>query len=110
MRTYRRRRKRKRRGIAEPVVKPANRPAKRKAWTEEQMAQAIECAKSGTASYNKAAELYGVPKSTLKDRLSGRVEVGCRPVLPSSLRRRGADFSFTQCVNDWTHIQSLLSL
>ena len=73
MRTYRRRRKR--RDIAEPVVKPAYRPA----WTEEQMAQAIECAKSGTASYNKAAQLYGVPKSTLKVRLCGRVEVGCRP-------------------------------
>ena len=43
------------------------------------MAQAIECAKSGTASYNKAAELYGVPNSILKDRLSGCVEVGCRP-------------------------------
>ena len=30
-------------------------------------------------SANKAAEMYGVPKSTLKDRLSGRVVHGCRP-------------------------------
>ena len=77
MRTYRRRRKR--RAVAEPVVKPANRPAKQKNWTDEQMVQAIGCAQSGTTNYNKAAELHGVPKSTLKDRLSGRVEVGCVP-------------------------------
>ena len=77
MRTYRQRRKRQ--TAAEPVVKAANRPTKRKNWTEEQMARAIECAQSGTTSYNKAAEVHGVPKSTLKDRLSGRVEAGCLP-------------------------------
>jgi len=43
------------------------------------MHQAIECARSGAASANKAAEMYGIPKSTLKDRLSGRVQPGSRP-------------------------------
>ena len=56
-----------------------NRPAKRKQWTEEQMAKAMELAQSGDISRNRAAEECGVPKSTLKDCLSGRVEHGCRP-------------------------------
>ena len=43
------------------------------------MHQAIEYARSGAASANKAAEMYGIPKSTLKDRLSGRVQPGRRP-------------------------------
>ena len=40
------------------------------------MHQAIECARTGATSANKAAELYGIPKSTLKDRLSGCVQPG----------------------------------
>ena len=43
------------------------------------MTEAMECATSGTISINKAAELYGVPKTTLKDHLSGRVIPGSRP-------------------------------
>ena len=58
------------------------------------MAQATECAKSGTASYNKAAELYGAPKSTLKDRLSGRVKVGCCPG-PRPYLHRSEEEEFT---------------
>ena len=54
-------------------------PVRRMQWTVEQMNEAIECALSGATSANKAAEMYGVPKSTLKDRLSGRVVHGCRP-------------------------------
>lgn len=45
------------------------------------MHQAIECARSGATSANKAAEMYGIPKSTLKDRLSGRVQPGRCPSL-----------------------------
>ena len=75
--TFRRKKKR-----SPPVFKNAKKPrvsVKRKQWTEEQMHQAIECARSGAASANKAAEMYGIPKSTLKDRLSGRVQPGSRP-------------------------------
>ena len=43
------------------------------------MAEAMECGTSGTTSINKAADLYGVPKTTLKDRLSGRVIPGSCP-------------------------------
>ena len=37
----------------------------------------MELAQSGVMSRNRAAEACGVPKSTLKDHLSGRVEHGC---------------------------------
>lgn len=39
----------------------------------------MEAASSGTVSINKASELYGVPKSTLKDRLSRHVVHGTKP-------------------------------
>ena len=73
-RTFRRRRRR--RTAVEPIVTKPNRPAKRKAWTEEQMADTMKYATSGTTSINKGAELYGVPKTTLKDCLNGRVVSG----------------------------------
>ena len=45
------------------------------------MTRALACASEGTPA-NKAAILYGVPKSTLRDRLirlSGCVVRGCNP-------------------------------
>ena len=48
--------------------------AKREKWTEEQMTKAMELAQCGVMSQNRAC---GVPKSTLKDHLSGHVEHGC---------------------------------
>ena len=49
--------------------------AKRKQWTEEQMKKATsECMPA-----NRAATIYGVPKSTLKDHVSGRVVHGTKP-------------------------------
>ena len=72
--TFRRRKKRAPSKSNDPQL-----PVRRMQWTVEQMNEAIECALSGATSANKAAEMYGVPKSTLKDRLSGRVVHGCRP-------------------------------
>ena len=46
-------------------------PAKRKQWTDQQMIHAMEAVSSGNISINKASEMYGVPRTTLKDRLSG---------------------------------------
>ncbi len=43
------------------------------------MEAAIEAVKKGTTSINKASKLYGVPCTTLKDRLSGRVIHGTKP-------------------------------
>ena len=39
----------------------------------------MEAASSGNISINKASELYGVPETTLKDRLSGRVVHRTKP-------------------------------
>ena len=43
------------------------------------MEQAMLSAAKGQMSANKAADLHGVPHSTLKDRLSGRVVHGTNP-------------------------------
>ena len=43
------------------------------------MVAAMEAAKDGTISINKVALLHGVPPTTLKDRLSGRVKHGTKP-------------------------------
>ena len=43
------------------------------------MRDAMEAASSGNVSINQASELYGVPKTMLKDRLSGRVAHGTKP-------------------------------
>ena len=51
---------------------------KRKRWTEQQMAKALEAVELG-GRINKAARDHGVPASTLKDRISGRVIPGTKP-------------------------------
>jgi len=58
------------------LSKQKNRPQKRKQWTEQQMLDAIESATTGDMSGNSAAAKHGVPPSTLKDHLSGRVKRG----------------------------------
>ena len=45
----------------------ANSPSKRKQWTEQQMLVAITMAENGEVSANQAADVHGVPRSTLKD-------------------------------------------
>ena len=61
-------------------MKTANRPAKRKQWTLEQMTAAIEAYRSGSSpSINQAARDHGVPPTTLKDRISGHVLHGSKP-------------------------------
>ena len=60
-------------------LKHKNRSAVRKQWTEEQMSAALNSVKTEGLSGNRAADLYGVPRSTLKDRLSGRVVHGTKP-------------------------------
>ena len=64
------------------IVAPAPRancPSKRKQWSDQQMRDAMKAVSSGTLSTNQAADTYGVPRSTLKDRLSGHVVHGVKP-------------------------------
>ena len=72
----RRHNKRSKSKVASPTV--TNRPSKRKQWTNQQMLAAIEAVENG-CGVNQAAKEHGVPKSTLKDRLSGRVVHGTNP-------------------------------
>ena len=70
-------RKRKRRRTGPPKLN--NRPKKYRKWTKESMAGAIKCVIDGKMGVNRAADQYGVPRTTLKDRLSGRVVPGTNP-------------------------------
>ena len=72
-----------------------SRSTRPKQWTEEQMARALAAASEGMPA-NRAAAMYGVPKSTLKDRISGRVvpgrNPGPRPYLDPDEERELTDF------------------
>ena len=54
-------------------------------WSSESILRAIEAVKKGEMGQNKAALEYGVPRTTLKDRHSGRVvhgtNIGPKPYL-----------------------------
>ena len=54
---------------------PSNRPSKLKKWSDESMRDALKAVKEGRMGANKAARIYDVPPTTLKDRLSGRVKL-----------------------------------
>ena len=53
-----------------------SRPAKYKPWDDDCMQKALQAVKLDGASVRRAAMEYGVPKSTLGDRVSGRVTHG----------------------------------
>ena len=58
---------------------PASRPStKRLQWSNQQMEAAMKAVESGSG-INQAARDYGVPKTTLKDRISGKVQHGQKP-------------------------------
>ena len=55
-----------------------SRPCTYKGWTQESMTSAIKAVVDDGMSVRGAAEYYGVPKSTLGDRISGRVLPGAK--------------------------------
>ena len=61
---------------AEPEA--GNRPKKLKQWSDESMKGALEAVKGGLMGVNKASMNFGVPRTTLRDRISGRVEHGAK--------------------------------
>ena len=69
--------KRKRSQLAPASVKLVRVPRKRKQWTNEQMEQAMKAVETGS-KINQAALDHGVPPTTLKDRLIGRVQHGVK--------------------------------
>ena len=56
-----------------------------KSWSEEKMQLAYEAVLESGLSVRHAAEEYGIPKSTLADRVSGRRLMGCRSGPPRLL-------------------------
>ena len=65
--------------------KVSTKPAKLRIWSNQSMLQAMETVKSGYMGMNRAAIEHGVPRTSLKDRLSGRVihgtNIGPKPYL-----------------------------
>ena len=53
--------------------------AKRLQWSNESMEAAMEQVRKGTMSLTKAAKFHGVPSTTLKDQMSGKVVHGSKP-------------------------------
>ena len=71
---YQKKKKKQREGIVQLRPRNVNRPPKRMQWTDCQMVAAMNAVQSGSSvSMNSAAKDHGVPATTLKDRLSGRV-------------------------------------
>ena len=60
-------------------TKPAStRPHFYRHWDDVSMVKAMTAVENGT-SLSRASEMFGVPKSTLSDRVSGKVQHGCQP-------------------------------
>lgn len=64
------------RDAAESAGHSSSRPSKYKSWNEVKMAQAFSAVTQEGMSIREAAVQFGVPKSTLGDRISGRVLSG----------------------------------
>ena len=67
-----------------PAVIVSEVAKKRKQWTDEAMLSAMAAVKNGM-SVNPAAKMHGVPRTTLHDRISGRVAHGTKSGPPPYL-------------------------
>ena len=56
-----------------------NRPAKFRQWSDESMRAAMKAVMDGSLSINRSAIEHGVPKTTLRDRIAGKVQHGTNP-------------------------------
>ena len=65
-----------RRSKSAPAVLHTPTKRRRKQWTNEQMESAMESVHTTMYGVNEAARMYGVPATTLKDRISGKVKHG----------------------------------
>ena len=53
--------------------------SKRKLWTDESMAVAVDTVKQEGKTLRAASQLYNVPLETLRRRVMGTVDLDCRP-------------------------------
>ena len=61
------------------VIQIATRPSTYSSWSEVSMLKAMQAVESEGLAVRVAAEMYGVPKSTLYDRVRGKVKHGTKP-------------------------------
>ena len=54
-------------------------------WSEQAMEKALQAYTAGEMTLREASTQFGVPKSTLHDRVSGRVQPGAVPGAPKYL-------------------------
>ena len=73
---------RRRKRYSEANISPihSNRQSKRKKWSDEQMSGALNVVTRGELKPSEAVNKFGVPRQTLRDRLTGRVVHGTSPV------------------------------
>ena len=63
---------------AESGKRECKRPSKLKQWSDESMRGAMEAVKGGLMGVNRASREFGVPRTTLRDRISGHVQHGSK--------------------------------
>ena len=91
--------------VLPPLAAPSLpcRPKAYALWTQESLDQAIAAVHKGT-SIRRAADMFGVPRSTLHDHVSGKVEQfakqGPKPYLNTEEEEEIGQFSVTMCT-DW---------
>ena len=68
-----------------PLALCGNRSDKLKQWSSKRMAKAIDAVQKEHLSLRRAAEEFDIPKSTLHDRLIGKVQLGAQSGPPKYL-------------------------
>ena len=66
------------RSTANRAKQQSNRPRKLCQWSETAMSKALDLVVEGKMGINRAALECGVPRTTLKGRITGKVAPGCR--------------------------------
>ena len=76
------------------MPKQSNRKKRRKyvTYNKETLQNAVEAIKNGTMSFRKAEKTFQIPKSTLKNKISGKSDIdskfGIKPALPEEVETR----------------------
>jgi len=65
-------------GVANPLLlpQPTSRPSKYKAWSDASLHEAVTAVQQQKLSIRRAAMEFEIPKSTIHDRISGKVPFG----------------------------------
>ena len=82
--------------------------AKLRAYDSECIRKAVEAVQAKTHSIRHAAEVFWVPKSTIADRVSGRIEMDARtgrsPALPRAVEERIVKVATVAAQKGWAYL------